>query len=79
MSLSPEQISELLNLSKVLEREHAIPNEQKGPLRWFDREMRCTSRRCSSPTYSKVNGIPLCQMHALQKLNELLITTTVGE
>jgi len=54
---------------------------QKGPLRWFDAEMRCASRGCSSPTYSKVNGIPRCYIHALNELNDMLVgqTSTVVE
>jgi len=44
-----------------------------GPLRWFDRELRCTSRRCNSPTYCKIKGMPLCSMHALVMLNDMLV------
>ena len=52
------------------------PTPQRGPLRWYDHEMRCTKKRCASPTYAKVDGIPRCMMHALQDLNELVITLT---
>jgi hypothetical protein len=48
-------------------------NIQNGPLRWYDTEMRCVSRGCSSPTHCKVEGLPLCMMHSLRKLNELCI------
>jgi hypothetical protein len=47
--------------------------QQDGPLRWFDREMRCANRGCSSSTYIKVQGIPRCMMHSLSELNNLLI------
>jgi hypothetical protein len=47
--------------------------EQKGPLRQFDNEMRCASRGCRSPTHFKVKGIPYCMIHAMRKLNDMLI------
>jgi hypothetical protein len=57
------------------------PPEQVGPLRWYDRPMRClhesefSSRRimCHSPTYAKLNGVPMCEMHALKTMNLLLV------
>jgi len=52
---------------------HRVVIEQYGPLRWFDTEMRCVSRGCSSPTYCKLEGVPYCTMHALKLMNELLI------
>jgi hypothetical protein len=67
VSLTPEQIAELL---KPKETVATVP--QAGPLRWFDKEMRCASRGCSSPTFAKVNGTPRCMMHALRELNEML-------
>ena len=39
---------------------------------WVDKELRCTSRRCGSPTYIKVQGMPLCSTHAILRLSELL-------
>ena len=45
---------------------------QKGPLRYWDKEMRCTSRRCGSPTHYKFRGMPLCTVHALRMMNEEL-------
>lgn len=55
--------------------------QQYGPLRWFDKEMRCVSRGCSSPTYCKVEHKPLCMIHSLRTLNELLTESSekVGE
>lgn len=53
--------------------------EQFGPLRWYDKEMRCASRGCSSPTYLKVQGVPYCGTHALHKMNELLIQLGILE
>jgi hypothetical protein len=49
---------------------------QDGPLRWYDHEMRCASKGCSSPTYCKVEGVPYCMMHSLRKLNELVVQVT---
>jgi hypothetical protein len=46
---------------------------QTGPLRFSDREAICTTRRCGSPTYLKVQGAPKCMMHALIELNEMLV------
>lgn len=75
MSLTLDEIQKLLNVKPVSLIEKRLgkyePN-QMGPLRWFDKEMRCTERRCGSPTYCKVVGIPLCTMHALTRLNEML-------
>lgn len=51
--------------------------EQFGPLRHFDREMRCASRGCSSPTHFKLQGIPLCMIHCLRKMNEMLLALGV--
>ena len=56
------------------------PPKQSGPLRWFDKEMRCLhdgvfdKRRivCHSPTYCKLDGVPMCTIHALKVMNELL-------
>lgn len=47
--------------------------EQFGPLRWYDKEMRCACRGCGSPTYCKLKGIPRCLMHALREMNEMLV------
>jgi hypothetical protein len=46
--------------------------EQFGPLRHFEREMRCACRGCGSSTFYKVNGIPRCMTHALRELNLML-------
>lgn len=51
-------------------------DEQFGPLRWYDVEMRCAARRCNSPTYCKVDGIPNCTMHALKRLNDVIVQLT---
>ena len=52
-------------------------SNQKGPLRYWDTTMRCTSRRCGSPTHYKFRGMPLCTVHALRMMNEEL--TPVSE
>ena len=62
-------------LSQHLTSLYGVP-PQKGPLKRYDKEMRCTSRRCGSPTYYKVEGMPLCTVHALKMLNELIVEMT---
>jgi hypothetical protein len=47
--------------------------EQHGPMRHFDREMRCASPGCGSPTHFKLEGIPRCMVHCLREMNEMLI------
>jgi hypothetical protein len=66
LSLTLAEISALLKSSKT-----AAP-PQFGPLRWFDTEMRCASRGCSSPTVLQLNGIPRCSVHVLRIMNEML-------
>lgn len=46
--------------------------EQYGPLRHWDKEMRCACRGCGSSTFYKVNGIPRCMTHALRELNLII-------
>lgn len=50
---------------------------QYGPLRQFDKEMRCMSgtklHRCGSSTFYKVNGVPMCMTHALRALNDIIV------
>lgn len=60
-------------IKKLLGDEKPKPRKQYGPLRRFDTEMRCTRRRCGSPSYYKVNGMPRCSIHALMDLNELVL------
>jgi len=69
MGLTQEQITELLKPKEVIRA-----SNQRGPLRWFDREMRCASRGCGSATFCKVQGVPYCMMHSLTELNEMLVT-----
>jgi hypothetical protein len=47
-------------------------SNQKGPLRYWDKEMRCTSIRCGSSTHYKFRGMPLCTVHAMRMMNEEL-------
>lgn len=49
---------------------------QYGPLIYYEREHRCASRGCGSPTHYKVRGIPYCSIHALRKLNEMVCELT---
>lgn len=64
--LDSSTIAALLKPTQV-----ATPKPQYGPLRWYDKEMRCANRGCSGPTYCKVRGIPRCMKHALEDLNEI--------
>jgi hypothetical protein len=63
------------------------PHPQEGPVRFVDKEMRClvsgykdnegnwikTKGKCNSSTYVKVEGIPTCMIHAVHKLNEMIV------
>jgi hypothetical protein len=51
---------------------------QVGPIKWYDKEMRCASRGCSSSTYIKFCGIPKCMMHTLREANELMVEHDIG-
>lgn len=61
-----------------LETEYPIV-EQFGPLRRYDKEMRCASRGCGSSTFFKVRNVPRCMIHALRELNEMLVALGVRE
>lgn len=62
-------------------KEYPVP-PQRGPLRQFDKEMRCMNgekqRRCGSSTFLKVNGVPKCMTHALNDLNNIIVELTEG-
>ena len=58
------------------ERKYPIP-QQVGPLRRVDKEMRCASRGCNSPTYYKLQGIQYCSVHCLNIMNEMLVAKGV--
>jgi hypothetical protein len=66
ISLSPEQIKQLLDQDKVPQR-HSI---EVGPVSTTDKEKRCVSRGCSSPTYWLLDGIPFCTVHLIDSLNQ---------
>lgn len=70
--LDPSTIAALLKPSQL-----ATPNPQIGPLRYYDKEMRCARRRCTSPTFVKVRGIPRCMTHALEDLNTIIVESSV--
>lgn len=59
--------------------------QQVGPLRYTEKERRCASRGCGGSTHYFVQGIPRCVCHALQELNEILVsagfrgTAVIGE
>lgn len=41
-------------------------------VQYHDKEDRCLSSRCGSPTYITVDGVHLCMTHALIKLTEMI-------
>jgi|SRR5215831_287414 len=69
--LTPEQVQSLLNQDKV-PTQHTI---QVGPVSQVDKEKRCVSRGCSSPTHWLLDGIPFCSTHLIDSLNERFIPT----
>jgi hypothetical protein len=77
---------------KQAPKEGYPPPPQVGPYKLYDQEMFCvvsgyyvegvwhkTKGACRSPTYIKVQGIPMCATHALMKLNEMLVERGVIE
>jgi hypothetical protein len=58
--------------------DYPVP-EQFGPLRHFDKEMRCAKRRCGSSTFYKIHGMPRCMTHALEELNSMLVERGVNQ
>jgi len=73
MQVQELTLEETQALLATPEPQYAPSPIQEGPLRFFDNEMLCTSRRCGSPTWIKVKGMPLCIAHALRELNQMLI------
>ena len=80
MSLSPEQIKELMATKpkpqpRVIKTPQVVGPRptQLGPLHWYDQTMRCAQRGCGSPCLIKVRGIPYCQNHALTILNRIVM------
>jgi hypothetical protein len=76
-SLNPNEIASLLKPKTpqrvdVGEQFRTAYHFHDGPLRHHDREMRCASRGCTSPTHFKLKGIAYCMMHCLRHMNELL-------
>jgi hypothetical protein len=64
--------------TELLRQLYAVP-PQEGPFKFYDKEMRCLSRRCGSPTYYKLQGVPYCSKHIILKMNEMLIELGVEE
>lgn len=55
----------------IMTGRYPIP-EQRGPLRQFEKEHRCASKGCGSPTHFKLQNIPRCSIHALRAMNDML-------
>ena len=73
--LSLSVIEDILNEQEDDEKYPRV--EQHGPLRWFDKGMRCASRNCGSHTFLKLQNIPYCEKHSLRKMNEMLYQSGV--
>lgn len=68
----------------TLDRLLAVKNKPKagtytapqiGPLRYIEGMTRhCSSRGCMCPAHYAVQGAPKCTVHALQELNEMLVS-----
>jgi hypothetical protein len=61
-----------LDMIQALMKEDEPRSNQTGRIIWYDKEMRCASRGCSSPTYIRFDRVPTCMMHTILKCNELL-------
>lgn len=46
---------------------------QIGPLRYLEKDERCSSRGCGSSCRIRVKGIPYCANHALYEMNRMLL------
>jgi hypothetical protein len=91
MGLTSEEVKSLLE--KELSRTHTLREpryigdpeylakypriKQQGPVRWRDREMRCVSKGCGTSTYVEVDRIPLCTIHAIRELNDMVHSLTL--
>jgi hypothetical protein len=73
MALSQDEIIALLSKPEKSNKTDYPRPVQNGPLRWYDKATRCASRGCGSQTYCKVEYVPYCMKHALDKLNDLVI------
>jgi hypothetical protein len=87
MGLSDEQIQALL-LPKPRQHKPSgyvypgkkyAPPVQLGPLRVHDREQRCASRGCGSPTYYTFDYVPRCSVHVLWIMSEIIREQRGGE
>lgn len=90
MGLTQDQIKELLEPSKPkppqvqVTKQHVSKRNTKH-VKWYDKEMRCSNKygpkaiECGCSTYIKVNGLPLCVIHVVMKLSEMLDPPLEGE
>jgi hypothetical protein len=83
--ISLEQVAALLakppqgvSSTKFEPRGGYEPPPQYGPLRWHENQVPCMSRGCRVHTPWRVNGIALCTIHALYRMN-ILVLETNGE
>jgi hypothetical protein len=90
MGLTQDQIKALLGPDKskppqVHPPRHHVSTRNTKHVKWYDKEMRCSNKwglkaiECGSPTYIRVNGLPLCMIHAILKLAEMLDPPLEGE
>lgn len=83
MGLTPEQVKALIapkpKAPKQTTRKRLqpyVPAPQLGPLKRYDREMLCENfsygGTCRAPTHYVIEGKPLCGLHALYVLNNMI-------
>lgn len=86
LGLSNEDILRILNPKPKLNPKPSklpkyTPRVTVGPLKWRDREMRCENvyrskefgeMVCHTPTHYEVESKPLCAIHALEALNQMI-------
>ena len=66
--LTAEEITALLEPQEVVRES----TQTSKFVRWFDKELRCASRGCRSPTYCKLEGVPYCTMHIIHHMDQML-------
>jgi hypothetical protein len=83
-ALTPEQVAALLEGEKKPKRatpqtptkypQSVMPGTiQVGPVHLVEKEKRCASKGCGSPTSWTLEGIPYCHVHLIAYLNQKFI------
>jgi hypothetical protein len=66
-AITPQEAALLLRSSQGYK---ALP--RAGAIQYYDKESRCVSRGCSSPTHYKIDGVAYCVPHLLERANETI-------